>query len=128
MDRHGAGLDVQKYLFCGEIFSRRLEENFFTIIIFTGVFCMNRVESIVNYIETGANTFHRVGLELEHFICDEEYKVIPYSEMAECLEEVCANIGGQAFRQNGNIYGIFCMDYNISIEPGCQLSGISGSL
>lgn len=82
---------------------------------------MNRIESIVNYIKTGATDQRRVGLELEHFICNDEYEMIPYPEMAKCLEEICEKAGGEAFRLDGKIFGIFCMDYNISIEPSCQL-------
>ncbi len=82
---------------------------------------MNRVESIVKYIASGATSLQRVGLELEHFIYNDEYEMISYEEMAQCLEEICEKAGGQAFRQDGQIFGIFCMDYNISIEPSCQL-------
>ena len=82
---------------------------------------MNRIESIVNYINKGATDQQRVGLELEHFICNDEYEMISYPEMAECLEEICEKAGGKAFRIGGKVYGIFCMDYNISIEPSCQL-------
>nr|MBQ8253109.1 hypothetical protein [Lachnospiraceae bacterium] len=82
---------------------------------------MNRIESIVNYINKGATNQRRVGLELEHFVYNDEYAMISYPEMAECLEEICEKAGGNAFRIDGKIYGIFCMDYNISIEPACQL-------
>ncbi len=82
---------------------------------------MDRVDSIVKYIKSGATGQQRVGLELEHFIYNEEYEMISYPEMAECLEEICEKAGGKAFRIDGRIYGIFCMDYNVSIEPACQL-------
>ena len=82
---------------------------------------MSRVDSIVNYIKSGACDLQRVGLELEHFVYNDGYEVISYSEMAECLDEICEKAGGEAFRLDGRIYGIFCMDYNISIEPACQL-------
>ncbi len=82
---------------------------------------MNRIDSIVNYIASGASNLQRVGLELEHFVCNDEYGMISYPEMEECLEEICEKAGGQAFRIDGKIYGIFCMNYNISIEPACQL-------
>ena len=78
---------------------------------------MSRVDSIVNYIKSGACDLQRVGLELEHFVYNDGYEVISYSEMAECLDEICEKAGGEAFRLDGRIYGIFCMDYNISIEP-----------
>lgn len=82
---------------------------------------MSRVESIVKYIESGATSLQRVGLELEHFIYNDAYEVISYSQMQSVLEEICVKSGGEAYRQDGNIFGIFCMDYNISIEPSCQL-------
>lgn len=82
---------------------------------------MNRIESIVNYIASGASKSQRVGLELEHFIYNDAYEMISYPEMRTVLEEICAKSGGEAYRQDGNIFGIFCMDYNISIEPSCQL-------
>ena len=82
---------------------------------------MNRIESIVNYINKGSTDQRRVGLELEHFIYNDEYEMISYPEMAKCLEEICEKAGGKAFRIGGKVYGIFCMDYNVSIEPSCQL-------
>ena len=82
---------------------------------------MNRIDSIVKYIKTGICDWQRVGLELEHFVCDDDYKTISYPEMADSLEEICEKTGGQAFRLDGRIYGFFGMDYNISIEPACQL-------
>ncbi len=82
---------------------------------------MNNVDSIVDYIESGASSSKNVGLELEHFVCNDEYQMISYPEMAECLAEICEKVNGQAFILDGSIYGIFCDDYNISIEPACQL-------
>lgn len=82
---------------------------------------MSKVDSIVKYIKSGMTDQQRVGLELEHFIYNDEYEMISYPEMAECLETICEKAGGKGFRIGERIFGIFCMDYNISIEPSCQL-------
>ena len=37
---------------------------------------MNNVDKIVTFIEEGKNTFQRIGLELEHFVCDKDYRAI----------------------------------------------------
>ena len=52
------------------------------------------IQKIVTYITEGANDRQRLGLELEHLIYDEEYRVIPYEQMAVCLEELMQKNGG----------------------------------
>ena len=49
---------------------------------------MNNIDKIVSFMESGQKTSQRIGLELEHFVCDRDYRVISYPEMAECLEEI----------------------------------------
>jgi glutamate--cysteine ligase len=82
---------------------------------------MSNEEKIAEYISLGSNSRHRIGLELEHFVCDEEYRVIPYEKLAECLEEISIQIGGTLYREEGHIFGVEADEYNLSLEPGCQL-------
>lgn len=82
---------------------------------------MNNIDRIVNYIKGGCTNRQQIGLELEHFVCDENYKVISYEEMAQCLEEISRKTGGKAYREKGKILGVDCCEYAISLEPGCQL-------
>ena len=62
---------------------------------------MSRVESIVKYIESGATSLQRVGLELEHFIYNDAYEVISYPQMQSVLEEICEKRG---FLMSGKRY------------------------
>lgn len=82
---------------------------------------MNNIDRITEFIESGKNTFQRIGLELEHFVCDRDYRVISYPEMARCLEEMCGLLQGTPLRERGEILGVACGEFSLSLEPGCQL-------
>lgn len=82
---------------------------------------MNNIDRIVTYIKGGCTARQQIGLELEHFVCDENYQVISYEEMAACLEEIAEKTGGAAYREKGRILGVECEAYSLSLEPGCQL-------
>lgn len=82
---------------------------------------MKNVTKIAEYMENGCNTFQRMGLELEHFVCNKDYEVISYEKVAECLEEMTVLLQGKKYSENGNIFGIITEEYTITLEPGCQL-------
>lgn len=82
---------------------------------------MNNIDRIKEFIEDGKNTSRRIGLELEHFVCDQDYRVISYPEMAQCLEKICEILQGRPVREHGEILGILCENFTLSLEPGCQL-------
>lgn len=82
---------------------------------------MNNIDRIEAFIESGKNTSGRIGLELEHFVCDRNYRVISYPEMAQCLEKICEILRGKPVREHGEILGISCDNFTFSLEPGCQL-------
>jgi len=81
----------------------------------------NNIDRIANFIEDGKNECQRIGLELEHFVCTEDYKPISYEEMGMCLEELCKALQGSPYREQGHILGILCEGFTVSLEPGCQL-------
>jgi glutamate--cysteine ligase len=82
---------------------------------------MNNVDKIVTFIEEGKNTFQRIGLELEHFVCDKDYRAISYAEISECLEEICQTLQGRLYKEQEHILGIVCEGFTVTLEPGCQL-------
>lgn len=82
---------------------------------------MNNIDRITEYIESGKNTFQRIGLELEHFVCDRDYHVISYPEIAACLEEAGQTMRGKPYKDQDNLLGLFCDGFSLSLEPGCQL-------
>lgn len=82
---------------------------------------MNNIDRITEYIKGGKNDFKRIGLELEHFVCDQNYNVISYPEISACLEEAGQTLQGKPFKDQDNLIGLFCDDFSLSLEPGCQL-------
>ena len=82
---------------------------------------MNNIDKIVSFMESGQKTSQRIGLELEHFVCDRDYRVISYPEMAECLEEMSLLLQGRPVGEGGNVFGVLCDNFTLSLEPGCQL-------
>lgn len=86
---------------------------------------MSNLKKIEDYIKAGYNTNQRFGLELEHFIYDNNYNVISADEMTKALLEIVENMSVES----DNIYMenelVSMIDvnghYNLSVEPGCQL-------
>lgn len=81
----------------------------------------HNIDKIVSYIEEGQNTFRRIGLELEHFVCDQDYNAISYAEISECLEEMCQALQGRLYKEQEHTLGIICEGFTVTLEPGCQL-------
>ncbi len=79
------------------------------------------IQKIVTYIMAGANGKQRLGLELEHLIYNEEYCVIPYEQMAACLEQFAQEVGGKPYILDDKLIGVEADGYALSLEPGCQL-------
>lgn len=79
------------------------------------------IQKIVTYITEGANDRQRLGLELEHLIYDEEYRVISYEQMVACLEQLMQKNGGKPYVLDGKLLGVESDGYALSLEPGCQL-------
>lgn len=82
---------------------------------------MKNIEKIKDYVKSGINDGKRLGLELEHLVYDENYNIIPYDDMVECLEKFAKLTGGELYREGGVVTGMICADYSLSLEPGCQL-------
>lgn len=79
------------------------------------------IQKIVTYITVGANDRQRLGLELEHLIYNDEYRVIPYEQMVACLERLMQKNGGNPYVLDGKLLGVEADGYALSLEPGCQL-------
>ena len=82
---------------------------------------MDNIDKITDFIKEGRNTFRRIGLELEHFVCDKDYKAISYTEISRCMEEICESLQGHLYREQEHILGILCGNFTVTLEPGCQL-------
>lgn len=86
-------------------------------------------QAIIDYIEEGCkgNAMGSVGVEMEHFILDEDGDPVPYEEkhgrlgMKDILETI-SQYYAEVFRtEEGNIMGCARQLSNLTIEPASQL-------
>lgn len=82
---------------------------------------MNNIDRICEYFLEGCNENQRIGMELEHFVCDEEDMLIPYEKICELFVEAQAVSGGTIYREHGHIFGLQCERYALTLEPAGQL-------
>lgn len=82
---------------------------------------MNNIELIKNYILSGANDNERVGVEIEHFVFDDNFNIISQKDMSDVLEKAAKILGAKTVSENDFIVEIKIDDYMITLEPGMQL-------
>ncbi len=82
---------------------------------------MTNVDKIEEYMQSGCQKKKRIGFELEHVVCGENYEIVSYETMAECLTAIHEKSGGELYTEEGRIYGLILPEYSLSLEPGCQL-------
>ena len=78
------------------------------------------INKIVDYIKAGASDKQTIGVELEHFIVDDELKPASYDILKNILL-LAAKEGGKVIFEGDNPIGLQTKDYVISLEPACQL-------
>lgn len=82
---------------------------------------MKNIDKICAYFRDGINEEKYLGVELEHFICDENYKNISYEELCAYMKEAKGLSGGELIYDEGHIIGMKCEKYGLSLEPAGQL-------
>lgn len=82
---------------------------------------MGNINKICEYFLEGVNEGKQLGIELEHFICDDDFQMIPYEVLCEILEKIEKEINGKLTYDEGHIIGLDCITYGISLEPAGQV-------
>ena len=82
---------------------------------------MTNIEKICAYFEEGCNDKKAIGMELEHFVCDAEERMVSYEEICELLKDAEAPSEGSLYLEHGHIFGLQCKDYAITLEPAGQV-------
>ena len=82
---------------------------------------MNNIERICNYFAEGITDKKAIGMELEHFICDENERLISYEEVCELLKQAEGPSEGELYLEHGHIFGLQCKEYAITLEPAGQV-------
>ena len=82
---------------------------------------MSNIDKICSYFTAGINDKKQLGMELEHFVCDENDKMISYEEICELLKKAAPLSEGELYLEHGHIFGLQCKEYAITLEPAGQL-------
>ena len=82
---------------------------------------MNNIEKICAYFEEGCNEKKAIGMELEHFVCDENERLVSYEAICELLTEAEGPSEGKLYMEHGHIFGLQCKEYAITLEPAGQI-------
>lgn len=81
---------------------------------------MGYLDDIYRYIESGETDNENLGLEIEHFVINDEGKQIPFDEIVPLIEEVGKKTGAELIYMDGFAVGYVNDRYSISLEPACQ--------
>ena len=82
---------------------------------------MGNINKICDYFLDGINQEKHLGIELEHFICNDDFEMIPYDTLCEILKQVEEQTKGTLTYDDGHIIGLDCGEYGISLEPAGQV-------
>ncbi len=82
---------------------------------------MRNLENIRAYFQAGETSEQRLGIEMEHFICDADGYPIPYEKMKEIFLLFEGQAGIRLYYEDGCPLGIFFDEYTVSLEPAAQL-------
>lgn len=79
------------------------------------------IEEICKYFVEGEKTTKRLGIELEHFVCDANMNLASYTEISDCINEIAKKNGGKILYENEFILGLEQDEYLITLEPAAQV-------
>ena len=81
---------------------------------------MSFKEDIVSYIQSGESDDKKLGLEIEHFVVDENGNQIGFDEITDLIETVSDKIKAKTNYSDGYPVGYTTDEYAITLEPSCQ--------
>lgn len=81
---------------------------------------MSFLSDIENYIRSGETTDRKLGLEIEHFIVNDNGDQIPFDIISPLILEVGNKIGAKIQYIDGYPVGYYSGEYSTSLEPSCQ--------
>lgn len=81
---------------------------------------MNLKESIISYIRSGEANDKNLGLEIEHFIVNNQGEQIGFDEITNLIKEVSEKINATVSYSDEYPVGYSTDEYAITLEPSCQ--------
>lgn len=81
---------------------------------------MGFLYDIYEYVKSGETDSENLGLEIEHFVIDEEGVQITFDEISSLIETVGKEINADILYVDGHPAGYSNDRYAITLEPACQ--------
>lgn len=81
---------------------------------------MSLHEDIVEYIRSGETDGQTLGLEIEHFVVNDEGIQIGFDQVTDLIEQVAQNLGAKIIYMDGYPVGYVTGGYSVTLEPACQ--------
>ena len=81
---------------------------------------MDFLKYISEYIRSGESNDKNLGLEIEHFIINDEGRQIEFHEISELIDQVGKSLGADIIYMDGYPVGYYTGEYSTSLEPACQ--------
>ena len=81
---------------------------------------MGFLQEISDYIRAGESDDKNLGLEIEHFIVNDEGVQIGFHEISELIDKVGRELGAEIIYIDHFPVGYYTGEYSTSLEPSCQ--------
>lgn len=81
---------------------------------------MSFLEDISKYIRSGEADDENLGLEIEHFVINDEGTQMGFHEISALISQVARSIGAEIFYMDSFPVGYYTGEYSITLEPACQ--------
>ncbi len=81
---------------------------------------MSFIEDISSYIRSGESDNENLGLEIEHFIINDNGIQMEFHEISPLIEWVGKQLGAEIIYMDGYPVGYYTGEYSTSLEPACQ--------
>ncbi len=81
---------------------------------------MGYLQDIYDYMKNGESETENLGLEIEHFVVDENGVQIRFEEISSLIEQVGREEGAEIMFVDGYPAGYYNGKYSVTLEPACQ--------
>ena len=81
---------------------------------------MSLHEDIVEYIRSGETYGQALGLEVEHFVVNDEGIQIGFDEVTDLIKQVAEKLQAKVIYMDGYPVGYVTDGYSVTLEPACQ--------
>lgn len=81
---------------------------------------MSLKNDIKEYIRKGESDSKGLGLEIEHFVINDEGIQIGFHEVSSLIDSVAKDLNAEVIYMDGYPVGYLTDEYSITLEPACQ--------